>query len=308
MSHQRKLREDKRCENCGHFVEKRFCPQCGQENIETRQSFFHLFKHFLEDFVHYDGKFWKTIRYLLFSPAKLSKEYIAGKRNCYVEPVKLYIFISFIVFFLPAILPYSSEKVKILHETLIEIQSNNDIPDKSPDSEQYSNIGKYKFDRKKIEEEFQHQLPKAIFLYMPVFAFWLWLFHNKKKRFYFDHGIYTLHYFSFILLSISLYILLDWLLFFFHLKIHPSGNAMAILKIHDFIRVVMIGYFIYYFFRSHRLFYQESKAKSRFKCSALFVINTFCMIVFLLLFVGLIMVISSDINVFEALREIRTKI
>jgi len=308
MSHQRKLRENKRCENCGHFVEERFCPQCGQENIETRQSFFHLFKHFAEDFVHYDGNFLKTIRYLLFSPAKLSKEYMAGKRNCYVEPVKLYIFISFIVFFLPVILSFSSEKEKIAHEALLEIHANNDEQDKSSDSEQYINIGKYKFDRKKIEEEFQHQLPKAIFLYMPVFAFWLWLFHNKKKWFYFEHGIYTLHYFSFILLSISLYILFDWLLFLFHLKMHPSGNAMTILKIRDFIRTVMIGYFIYYFFHSHRLFYQESKAKSRLKCSALFIINTFCMFAFLLLFVGLIAIISSDINVFEAIREIRDKI
>jgi len=89
---------------------------------------------------------------------------------------------------------------------------------------------------------------------------------------------------------------------------HPSGNAMTILKIRDFIRTVMIGYFIYYFFHSHRLFYQESKAKSRLKCSALFIINTFCMFAFLLLFVGLIAVISSDINVFEAIREIRDKI
>jgi hypothetical protein len=30
---------------------------------------------------------------------------------------------------------------------------------------------------------------------MPIFAF-SWLFHNKK-RYYFDHGIFTLHYFSF---------------------------------------------------------------------------------------------------------------
>jgi hypothetical protein len=30
---------------------------------------------------------------------------------------------------------------------------------------------------------------------MPIF--FLWLFHNKKRWYYFDHGIFTLHYFSF---------------------------------------------------------------------------------------------------------------
>ena len=98
MSHKGKLRANKRCENCGHFVEKRFCPECGQENIETSQPFHYLFRHFVADFVHYDSKFWKTIRYLFFVPAKLTNEYLAGKRKRYVHPVQLYIFISFITY------------------------------------------------------------------------------------------------------------------------------------------------------------------------------------------------------------------
>jgi len=57
MSKHGKLRENKRCESCGHFVESRFCPECGQENIETRQPFHYLFTISIEDFVHYDGRF-----------------------------------------------------------------------------------------------------------------------------------------------------------------------------------------------------------------------------------------------------------
>ena len=286
MSRKRKLREDKRCENCGHFVEKRFCPECGQENIETRQSFFHLIKHFAGDFVHYDGKFWKTIWYLLFYPAKLTKEYMAGKRNCYVNPVKLYIFISFITFFLLAVLPELSEKTEANQEAATEMEI--DKPDEPP----VIQIGVYRVDQDKIGEEFLNHFPKAIFFYMPVFAFWLWLFHNKKKRFYFDHSIYTLHYFSFILLSILLYTLVNWLLSLFHSEIHPL------------IGVVMFGYFIYYFFHSHRRFYQERKAVSRLKCSILFGINTFCMIIFLVLYVILVTIIFSDATLTEIIHEI----
>ncbi|UOU99680.1 DUF3667 domain-containing protein [Chryseobacterium daecheongense] len=110
MSHG-KIREDKTCLNCGHVVEERFCPHCGQENVEPKQPFHYLFTHFIEDFTHYDGQFWKTIKYLLFRPGKLTKEYLAGKRQLYVAPVKLYIFISFITFFLPSLFSGSEEEM-----------------------------------------------------------------------------------------------------------------------------------------------------------------------------------------------------
>ncbi|SFI91509.1 Protein of unknown function [Kaistella treverensis] len=104
MSHG-KLREEKNCLNCGFIVEEKFCPNCGQENTETRRPFHYLFTHFIEDFTHYDGQFWGTIKNLLFKPGKLTQTYLEGKRQRYVPPVKLYIFISFITFFLFSIFP-----------------------------------------------------------------------------------------------------------------------------------------------------------------------------------------------------------
>lgn len=96
------LRKDKTCQNCFHVVENKFCPNCGQKNTETRQSFAHLFTHFVEDFTHYDNAFWTTIKNLLFKPGLLTKEYLSGKRQRFVPPVKLYIFVSFVTFFYSA--------------------------------------------------------------------------------------------------------------------------------------------------------------------------------------------------------------
>jgi hypothetical protein len=93
------LRANKECLNCGYTVDRAYCSNCGQKNTETRQPFLHLFAHFIEDLTHYDGAFWKTIKHLLFRPARLTKEYLQGKRQTYVPPVKLYIFISFVTFF-----------------------------------------------------------------------------------------------------------------------------------------------------------------------------------------------------------------
>ena len=107
-----KLRKDKTCLNCKHQVEKRFCPNCGQENTEITKSFHHLFTHFFKDLTHYDSSFWKTIIYLFFKPAALTKEYLSGKRLSFLAPIRLYIFISFITFFLISLFPNKPIEIK----------------------------------------------------------------------------------------------------------------------------------------------------------------------------------------------------
>lgn len=92
------LRQDKTCLNCGHPVPDRFCGHCGQENVETEESLGHLVSHFFQDITHYDSKFLTTLKFLFFYPGLLTREYIAGKRVSYVNPIRLYIFTSFVFF------------------------------------------------------------------------------------------------------------------------------------------------------------------------------------------------------------------
>jgi Protein of unknown function (DUF3667) len=101
VSHQ-KIRAEKRCLNCGNEVTGRFCPACGQENIEPKQTVWHLITHFFSDITHFDGKFFTTVRDLFTRPGFLSREYISGKRVSYLDPIRMYIFTSaifFLIFF-----------------------------------------------------------------------------------------------------------------------------------------------------------------------------------------------------------------
>ena len=353
MSHG-KLREEKDCLNCGHLVEERFCPHCGQENTEPRQPFHYLFTHFIEDFTHYDGQFWKTLKYLMIRPGQLTKEYIAGKRQIYVAPVKLYIFISFITFLLPAFLPSGEdhkekqtkattvekkqierEKAKQTLETLqkegiLSVErtekakkiinkqesdstvSEDDLFDSTFDKEDNkilgaSNLKEYDslheknggtlytisrpFAKKSFElteeglnkeeikdrfvDTFFHTLPKALFIYLPIFAFFLWIFHNKKKWWYFDHGIFTLHYFSFLLLCILIFMV--------------KGSLLSLLPQYDIIKVlnkllsfVFSLYICAYFFIAHHKVYETRKRISILKGILLFMINSFGLLVMLI--------------------------
>lgn len=325
MGHQ-KLRENKTCLNCNYVVENKFCPNCGQENTETRQSFHYLFTHFIEDLTHYDGSFWKTIKGLLFKPGYLTKTYLEGKRKKFVPPVKLYIFISFVTFFLPTLLPgpslikfnekkdvekqevkttkeevnKESEKgLKEMNDEVEEKLSGIDLPNRpriknltqldsiqknSQKAEKLSDF-EYSATKKIIKilksknraeiwnkamESFVHTLPKVLFLYMPIFAFFLWLMHDKKKWYYFDSGVFTLHYFSFLLLVITIGMLFNWIM-----DLIPYGSIFS-----NLYNLAAMFYMFFYFFRAHSNFFGEHKAISRLKGFVLFFINMFLISIF----------------------------
>lgn len=387
------LREEKNCLNCGTIVEDRFCPHCGQENTINRPSFHYLFAHFFEDLFHYDSGFWKTIKSLLFRPGVMVKEYLKGKRKSYVSPVKLYIFISFVTFLLPFLLPDFGDQPE-KHEpgkmtnvpeqqqfeglniagvkNVKTVEQLDSIQDNLPEDKKLTDIeynvyksaltaiatnqsdsatgrnkgfdidvkndksffnftanglsfGKYKnvktveqldsihnslpekdrmgwtsemVFKKLVEyrerelqsgenmarefgEAFVHNLPKVLFVYMPFFAFFLWLFHNKKKWLYYDHGIFTLYYFSFLLLLVTLNILISWILMAAAQLIPSIDDFLTLLVV--FIVFFSLGYAFFYFFRAHSRVYGESKAVSRVKGFILFWVNSF--FIFLLLIV-----------------------
>lgn len=315
-----KIRIDKTCLNCNYVVENKFCPNCGQENTETRKSFHYLFTHFVEDLTHYDGSFWKTIKALLFKPGKLTKEYLAGKRTKYVPPVKLYIFISFVAFLLPKFLPeysiFGPERVKKKENPVFLKTDDNDniyeVSDRSisvnsikeldsvqnmlPKNEKISFIEYYgtksmlKLEREKNQsqlvekavESFIHTLPKVLFFYMPMFAFLLWLFHDKKKFYYFESGVFTLHYFAYLLLSTTILILISWFIdLFYYINVISKISTM-----------VFLSYSFFYFFRAHSNFYGERKIISRLKSLALFFIN-----VLLILSISLALFLYSILSV-----------
>jgi hypothetical protein len=93
MSHF-KERKEKDCLNCGAEIQGLYCHNCGQENIEPKESFIHLLGHLVAHEFHFDSKFFSTVKHLFLSPGFLTKEYMRGKRASYLDPIRMYIFLS----------------------------------------------------------------------------------------------------------------------------------------------------------------------------------------------------------------------
>ncbi|OYU84748.1 MAG: hypothetical protein CFE24_05480 [Flavobacterium sp. BFFFF2] len=280
------LRTETDCLNCGAEVLGRYCSQCGQENTHSRKSFHVLFLHFFEDLTHYENAFWKTIRNLLFKPASLTQSYLSGKRMSYLAPVRLYIFVSFVAFFSFSFFSNVSENTTLSTPKKAPVTKHkNDIFL----TDQYNNISsldsiyksgkgaggmsklEYLLHRKKIQindtytddefaekfqESFIHNLPKVLILYMPIFAFVLWLFHDKKKWYYFEHGIFTLHYFSFLLLIQMVVFYINLLLDLAHLEWVDTISTI--------ITVLATIWMLYYFFPAHHRMFGVSRKRSVF--------------------------------------------
>jgi len=94
--------KSRKCPNCGQALnhEENFCPNCGQKNTDLNISFWEIIKEFLGDFFSFDDKLFKTVPALLFKPGKVPKEYIDGKRAGHIPPLRIFIFLSFVTFFL----------------------------------------------------------------------------------------------------------------------------------------------------------------------------------------------------------------
>lgn len=339
-----KLRNDSTCLNCGNEVAERFCPKCGQENIETSKSFHHLFIQFFEDLTHYNSTFWKSILYLIFKPALLTTTYISGKRLAFLPPIRLYIFISFITFLSFSLFPTNVlEKKEVNNEKvtapsldslnireksvdglakvgIISDKANDTIKKilKEPEEIDVNKVTDFGYDSvnqldsiqkngseklkvssteywflkkwlavqeentneeiiEKFTESFTSNLPKALFIYMPLFALILWIFHDKKKWLYFDNGIFTLHYFSFLLLLI--------LILFYVKKLFLLFESGPVLDwIHFIINAAGSLWMILYFFPAHYRFYRESLTVSIFKSSFIIVVNLFIITVLLIFY------------------------
>ncbi len=127
MSHS-KIRSEKICLNCGTETTGRYCPACGQENIEPKQTVWHLVTHFFSDITHFDGKFFVTVKDLFIKPGFLSEEYIQGRRISYLDPIRMYIFTSAIFF----LIFFSMINVKNIHfgsEAEKEIKPDTELHD-----------------------------------------------------------------------------------------------------------------------------------------------------------------------------------
>jgi hypothetical protein len=225
------LRNSLLCRNCGAAAPGRYCPSCGQETTEHLPSA----REFLHEFVlHYfaaEGRLWRTLNALVLHPGRLTLEYLAGRKLAYVLPLRLYLTVS-VVFFLAlrlSVMPTTDKLHSAFHRSLTGGHSHFTILGvpglgqavRNPDGSMTCDLPAWLCTRirervlqppEELErrvsnlptELFSH-LSTAVFVLLPVFAFYLQLAYVRRT--YGEHFLFALHVHSFWFLALLLTLL-----------------------------------------------------------------------------------------------------
>ena len=231
------------CANCGYRFkdENNFCPSCGQKNHELKIPFKRLVVEVAENTLDIDSKAFKTIKYLLFKPGFLSSEFNMGKRVRYIPPIRLYLLISFIFFFLMNI----SSGPKSTNNSLNgqqnqKTKAGTHISFKSISTDDLVGLTKTQVDSlmraKEIPEtnfnkwvvyqlhkiavngmgQFRQLLMKNIsymmFVLMPVLGVLIYLFNRKRINYYLESLVISIHFHSFVFLFFTIIFLIELLI------------------------------------------------------------------------------------------------
>jgi hypothetical protein len=281
-----------------------YCPNCGQLNTDKKVSLKTLLQDFLGDYFTFDSKLIHSLEPLIKKPGQLTEEYNRGKRVRYILPLRLYIFFSILFFFVISIKSNfesstvsNDNKISVtdtmavaLHHDIFETDSSVKESDyftyrmnKSSNftlihdtisflygTDLYNRLeqnGKYYFAENHVDEflsKFVENIPKAMFILLPLFALILKLIYIRSGIFYIEHLIFALHFHSNAFLYLILANLIDYSYF--------TG----------FISILV--WFVLYF--SLRRVYKQSKLKTFLK---IILLQTFYFVCLLFTFIILLL-------------------
>lgn len=212
MSH-KKYRQETNCLNCGAEVTGKFCSNCGQENIDTHENFFHLVGHFVSDYLHFDSKFFRSIVPLFVKPGFLTKEFWEGRRVKYIHPLRIFFFVT-ILFAVSSTLFYKkfgdtirsginmSPDLARISDSQLDSLSDRDTLYLGTSKKFVSvkEIRKRKIDDARMVKKLHAgvdlvfvNLKYVTFLLLPIYALIFKILYKRRRNFYVDHLMYTVH-------------------------------------------------------------------------------------------------------------------
>jgi hypothetical protein len=87
------------CRNCDTVLTGEYCHVCGQARRGDRRQLGGFVSELLDTVFEYDGRLWRTLGPLMARPGHLSLEFFRGRRARYVNPFRLFFFLTVIAFF-----------------------------------------------------------------------------------------------------------------------------------------------------------------------------------------------------------------
>ena len=226
------------CPSCGAQAHDKYCARCGEAITAHSPSAAEFVHEFVGHYVALEGKLWRTLRLLVTRPGCLTSDYLRGRRVPYIDPLRLYLTLSLILFAMIKLVGVSVPQLS-LDETAVTMRYTHALhhPERPgepahvtvyahlfvTDDAEHSLIpaaldwlGRLKAswgdngrrfmdaplaDRTALlNQGFQAYLPYMLIGALPLFALYLKLLYWRSGRHYGEHLVFALHVTSFAFL------------------------------------------------------------------------------------------------------------
>lgn len=312
MQRESELIQTARCRNCDARLTAQYCSYCGQRSPVRILTLWGVIKEAAEDLTHSDSRVWRTLRYLLLKPGLLTREYLAGRRARYIPPFRLYLIMSLACFLLiglddgrdesgsldaavfaldemtPEAAPPQSIAGGTTASSSASLASTEQAPAADPCDPANWNIAASAGTRERLVEVCRKiradngrrfgeallaNVPKMMFVFLPVIALISKLLYPLSKRYYVEHLLFFVHYHAFVFLAFGLLALLGLI----------GRGIPLVASLEGLFVFAMVICFPLYLYKAMRRVFQQGRAATAIKFVLLSGAYCFCLLV---LFIG----------------------
>lgn len=259
------------CANCGLSRVGEYCQGCGQRRlVEADRRLGHLLGQFFAAATDLDGRFWRSLRALMFQPGLLSREYLSGRRARWMSPVAIFLLANLVYFFAPGISDFElsfREQMPGAYQIALADEAGESLSDSDRrelsarigqphsrwtaalvaqriddrDAEAREHGGRYRLSDYARAYDLQNaNISKVlIVLHVPFLALALYLLFPSRRWYFAEHFVVALHLFAFLLFLAELVLLpAGWLAPKLGIDSVPPWARLSMLAL-------VLGYFLF---------------------------------------------------------------
>lgn len=280
------------CQNCEAPVTGPYCAQCGQAAGTHMLSVAEVARDVVHSGLHLDSRAWRTLRSLLLRPGELSREFIAGRRQRFLPPFRLYLIVSLFFFALSALLPdLSVVRIDKTGEQVVapvilrtpEDPSGGPPAPSPPDQAAPATAAEApacdvrvgwpaaarlltraclqlaETDGRHLDRVFLATAPKLMFVFLPLMAAVATLFYWRPRRWYVEHLVLFLHLHAFAFLWLAAMTVLGAI----------TALPVPLVGLLGILNVALVACLPWYVFRAMRVVYGDGGILTLLKMTVL---------------------------------------
>jgi hypothetical protein len=190
------------CPNCEALLHGRYCSDCGQRKPRPGDySTLGVLGDAFKAIFSVDGKTLRTLRGLLVHPGRLTLDHFQGRRAKYLKPIQIFLLVN--VLFLLIAIGTGLFDFK-LGEYLKEGPPSPELARRLVAQQVAENGVSFEDYAAAFDRQGELLRKSLIFLLVPLFALVPWALHHRRRRYYAEHLVFSMHFYSFFWLFTTL--------------------------------------------------------------------------------------------------------